>query len=122
MYCGSAVVREYSVLDIFIPAGINITESELRSRLDGIKLAGGSPYSLRITVYGYSPGAEIMSFSDEKSFSSVRGRAWIKGLVQVIMGNEIISVDFVEVSGENRDEALGRFASRIRGIIAGGNP
>ena len=117
-YCGSAALREFSVLDIYIPAGINITDGELRNRLEGIKLAGGSGYTLRITVYGYSPGAEVMSFSDGKSFSSSRGRAWIKGLIQVIKDDEIISADFVDVSGENREEALDSFASRIR-VITG---
>lgn len=122
MCCASRPVRDYSTLDIYIPPGINIGNDELKNRLGDIKLTEGSGCRLRITVYGYSPGAEVMSFSDEKNFSSSRGRAWIKGLVQVICGNSIISADFIEVSAEDREEVLDGFAARIKGLTGKWKP
>lgn len=106
-------VYQYSSLEIHIPEGINIQEGEIRERLSAVKLAGDNAFILRITVYGFSQGAEIINFSDGDTFSTKKGRAWIKALVQIKRGGEIAAAEFIEVSGNDRGELLDRFSSSV---------
>ena len=104
---------EYSTLEIHIPVEINVEEREIRARLAPLKFAAAGGFNLRITVYGFSQGAEIINFSSGDQFSTVRGKAWIKALVQVKKGEEIVQADFIEAAGDNREELLDRFGSMI---------
>lgn len=106
-------VYQYGILEVHIPAGINIEENEIRNRLKPLNLPGGSGFTLRITVYGFSQGAEIINFSSGDRFSTTQGKAWIKALVQVKSGDEIVRADFIEVSGKGRDELLDRFGAAV---------
>ena len=106
-------VYQYSRLEVNIPAGINIDEKEIRQRLAAIKPAGENGFTLRITVYGFSQGAEIINLSDGGQLSTRQGKAWIKALIMVKKGEEIVSADFIEVSGNSREELLDRFCSRV---------
>ncbi|HPS56808.1 MAG TPA: hypothetical protein PK514_01775 [Spirochaetota bacterium] len=113
LYACSRNVYEYSRLEIYIPAGINIEEKEIRGRLAALKHADDNGFTLRITVYSFSQGAEIINFSTGDQFSTGKGKAWIKALVQVKSGAEIVCADFIEVSGEGREDLLDRFGSMI---------
>ena len=104
---------EYNALEIHIPVEINIVESEIRGRLAPLRFSDAGGFNLRITVYGFSQGAEIINFSSGDQFSTVRGKAWIKALVQVKKGEEIVQADFIEAAGDNREELLDRFGSMI---------
>ena len=112
-------VYSYNKLIVSIPEGINISKDELHGRFAPLKLVDGSAYTLKITVYGYSQGAEIISFSSGDEFSTRKGKAWIKALIQVINGDEIVMAYIIEVSGNGREELLDTFASRVQEKISG---
>lgn len=106
-------IYTFSLLEICIPEGINIQENEIRQRLNTLKPDVENGFILRITVYGFSQGAEIINFSDGDQFRTIKGRAWIKALVQVKKGGEIARAEFIEASGKDREELLDRFSSMI---------
>lgn len=116
IFCLNACSRnvyQYGTLEVHVPAGINIEEDEIRSRLKPLKLQGAGGFTLRITVYGFSQGAEIINFSSGDRFSTTQGKAWIKALVQVKSGETIVRADFIEVSGKSREELLDRFGAAV---------
>lgn len=118
-FCAGGCARNThgcSRLEIYVPSGINVTVEELRERFQRVRLDDGPGCTLRVTVYGYSAGAEVISLTEGKDFTANTGRAWIKGLVQVIDNDVILRADFVEVSGRDRAEMLNSFCAMVMEI------
>jgi|GEM_PF-2016688 hypothetical protein len=106
-------VYGFRTIEIHIPGEINLNEGEIRSRLKPFAAAGDNGFTLRITVYGFSQGAEIINFSDSNQLSTKRGKAWIKALVLVKKDERIVQADFIEITGKNREEILDRLGAAV---------
>ena len=106
-------IYEFSIIEIHIPGEINLDESEIRSRLKSFATDCDNGFTLRITVYGFSQGAEIINMSDNNQLSTKKGKAWIKALVQVKKDERIVQADFIEITGENREDILDRLGSAV---------
>lgn len=99
-------------LEVYVPAEFGIKEAEIRERLRSLPVSGDG-CTLRVAVYGYSGGAEVVAFNGADDFSTTTAKPWIKGLVEVIDGNTILRVDFIELSGKDREDMLDRFTRQV---------
>ena len=110
----SGTVGRYSRIDFVIPPQVNIRPEELKKIwAEEDKTDPSSGIFIVVTVYSYSSGSETVSFSGSGEMQTVRGKGRLKCLVKVMDGKDIIRAEFVEGSGNTKEEM---FSSVIREI------
>jgi hypothetical protein len=100
---------------------ISITREELdRAVREGLP-AGPGPdaYLAEITVYGYSSGKEIFSYSgsEEKGVSVRQGSGYIETMVRVKKGERTLELFFVRGEGIGRKEMLHDLIQKTRDVL-----
>ena len=97
-----------------IPEYINIKEDEIYSHLKDFHLDPSSSLLLEITIYSYSTGLESISISDNEDIKNVVEPGKIRGLVKVTDANKIVRADFIDASGNSKEEMILSFIDKIR--------
>jgi hypothetical protein len=69
---------------------------------------------LEITIYSYSTGLESISISDTEDIKNVIEPGKIKGLIKITDGKKILSADFIDATGNSKEEMILSLIDKIR--------
>jgi len=107
----------FSKITCKIPDYINIKEDEIYARLKDFPLDQSSSLYLEITIYSYSAGLESMIISDSGDIKNVMESGRIKGLIKVKDAKKILRADFIDVSGNSKEEMILLLIDKIRAKV-----
>jgi hypothetical protein len=101
-------------IDYVIPAHIDINIEDIKSRFTDFKTDPVSSYYAVIVLYSYSSGAETISFSGGDDVTTITAGGKLKALVKVMNGKKILKAEFVEGTGNSKEEMIGSFVKEIK--------
>lgn len=116
-------IRGPYTYSLVMPAGgdISITREEIDLAVrEGLPAGqGADAYLAEITVYGYSSGKEVFSYSgsEEKGVSVLQGRGYIETIVRVKKGGRTLELFFVRGEGSGRKEMLADLVRKTRDVL-----
>jgi hypothetical protein len=97
-----------------IPNYINIKEDEVYTQLKNFSLDPSSHLHLEITIYSYSTGIESIIISDNEDIKNVLEPGKIKGLIKITDGKKILRADFIDATGNTKEEMILSLIDKIR--------
>ena len=97
-----------------IPEYINIKEDEIYAKMKDFPLDSASSLYLEITIYSYSTGLESITMSDDGDIKNVTDAGKIKGLIKITDGKKILSADFIDISGNSKEELISSLINKIK--------
>jgi len=115
--CADKNIRKYRVIDVNIPSSIILDRIDLKKVSNTLKTDSLSKYTVKITVYSYSSGREVISFSGSGDLTSGTQPGVLKGLIKILEGDKIIRVEFIEAKGNSNEELVSDFNAAILKIL-----
>ena len=116
-------IRGPYTYSLVMPGGgdISITREEVDLAVrEGLPAGqGADTYLAEITVYGYSSGKEVFSYSgsEEKGVSVRQGNGFIETMVRVKKGGRTLELFFVRGEGNGRKEMLSDLVNKTRDVL-----
>lgn len=102
-------------------AEMSISREEVqRAMREGLPAPTGSEaYLAEITVYGYSSGKEVFSYSgsEDEGVSVRQGKGYIDTMVRVKKDGATLKVFFVKGEGASREEMLADLVRKSRAVL-----
>lgn len=106
--------RAIERLKITIPAGISLTEGEIRTRLPAAISWEHRDYDeIEIVIYYFTAGTEKLSYNDADDFGLTSNDGNIKSLIKLKKKTSLIQVLFVDAGGSGRENILVNFSHAI---------
>ncbi len=104
-------------LDYRVGKNIDLSERELVNLPLKLDIDPRSRFRVVVTVFRYSSGPEVLSYSGGEKMNAVSRGGEVEALVQIVEGKRIKIAEFVRASGVSREELLAGLTREVNKIL-----